>query len=165
MSDFETVFEITKNSNGVFGGTVFDLLIGVAALFGILVYLVRNWRRGIGAKGYIWAGFVLVWSVGWLYFHNFPLVFGDGAKLLNAYRNKQYQVAEGPVQVLHQQPYHGHSEGDRIRVGGQEFVISYFYYTPAYTKTIAHKGALTEGTYARIYYFAGEILRVDVRKP
>ena len=164
MPEFTTVFEITRNSNGVFGGTVFDLLIGVGALLGILAFLVRNWGRGIGAKGYIWAAFVLFWSLGWLYVHNFPLVFGHGARLMNAYRNKQYQVVEGPVHVIRQQPYHGHSEGDVIRVGGQEFVISYFYYTPAYTKTIAHKGALTEGTYARIYYYDGEILRVDVRK-
>jgi hypothetical protein len=164
VPEFTTVFEITRNSNGVFGGTVFDLFIGVGALFGILAFLIRNWKRGIGAKGYIWAAFVLVWSLGWLSFHNFPFVFGHANKLMNAYKNRQYQVVEGPVEVLHQQPYHGHSEGDRIRVRGQEFVISYFYYTPAYTKTIAHGGALTQGTYARIYCYDSEILRVDIRK-
>jgi hypothetical protein len=49
-------------------------------------------------------------------------------------------------------------------VNGKEFVVSYFYATPAYTKTIAHGGVLTQGTYARIYYYDGEILRVDIRR-
>ena len=163
-TDFETVFEITRNSNGIFVDEVFRVLIGVAALFGISAFLARNWRRRIGAKGYIWAAFVLIWSLSWLYLHLVPNVFDHVNTLVNAYQQKQYKIVEGPVQVLHQQPYHGHSEGDRIRVDGQEFVISYFYYTPAYRNTIAHSGALKEGTYARIYYFNGEILRVDIRK-
>jgi hypothetical protein len=165
MSDFETVFEITRNSNGVFGDEVFRVLIGVVALLGSLRLLVRNVRRREGAKDYIWPILVLIWSLGWLYLHLLPNTFGHTNRLLTSYRQKQYQIVEGPVQVIRQQPYHGHSEGDHIRVGGQDFVINYFYYTSAYRKTIAHKGALTAGTYARIYYCCdNEILRVDVRK-
>ena len=164
MPEFVTVFEITRNSNGIFADEVFRLLIGVVALLGSLKLLVRNWRRGERAKDYIWPVFVLIWSLGWLYMHLIPNVFGHTNTLVNAYQQKQYKIVEGQVHVLHQQPYHGHSEGDRIRVDGQEFVISYFYYTSAYRNTIAHKGALKEGTYARIYYYDGEILRVDIRK-
>jgi hypothetical protein len=164
MSDFETVFEITRNSNGVFGDEVFRLLIGVVAFLGSLKLLVRNVRRREGAKDYIWPILVLVWSIGWLSMHLLPNTFGHTNKLVSAYHDKRHEVVEGPVEVLHQQPYHGHSEGDRIRVGGKEFVISYFYYTPAYTKTIAHKGVLNQGTYARLYYYDREILRIDIRK-
>ena len=39
-SDFVTVFEIARGSNGVFAGEVFRLLIGVAALIGGVAALV-----------------------------------------------------------------------------------------------------------------------------
>jgi len=164
MSDFVTVFEITRNSNGVFGDEVFRLLIGVVALVGSLKLLVRNWRRKERAKDYIWPVFVLIWSLGWLYGHLLPNVFGHINKLVSAYHDKRYEIVEGPVEVLHQQPATGHSKGDVIRVSGKEFEVNYFYATPAYHNTIAHKGALNAGTYARIYYYDGEILRVDIRK-
>ena len=164
MSDFVTVFEITRNSNGVFAGAVFRLLIGVVALIGALRVLVRNRRRESSRRDYIGPIFVLVWSLFWIYLHNFPHQFGHINALVNAYREKQCQVVEGEVQVLHQQPATGHSKGDVVEVNGQEFVVDYFYATPAYHNTIAHKGALNTGTYARIYYYSGEILRVDIRK-
>jgi len=164
VSDFTTVFEITRNSNGAFGDEVFRLLIGVVALFGSLGLLVRNWRRRDGAKDYIGPVFVLIWSLIWLYMHLLPKVFGHIKKLVNAYHHKRYEIVEGPVQVLHQQAATGHTKGDVIRVNGKEFEVNYFYATPAYHNTIAHKGALNAGTYARIYYYNGEILRVDIRK-
>ena len=164
MSEFVTVFEITRNSNGVLGDEVFRLLIGVVALLGSLRVLVRNRRREKSRRDYIGPIFVLVWSLIWIYMHLLPNVFGHINRLVNAYHDKQYEIVEGPVEVLHQQPATGHSKGDVIRVNGREFEVNYFYATPAYHNTIAHKGALKEGTYARIYYYDGEILRVDVRK-
>jgi hypothetical protein len=83
---------------------------------------------------------------------------------MSAYRDKRYEVVEGPVQVLHQQPASGHTKGDVIRVNGKEFEVNYFYATPAYHKTIVHNGVLNAGTYARVYYYDGEILRVDIRR-
>ena len=163
-SDFVTVFEITRNSNGVFVGAVFRLLIGVVALIGALRVLVRNRRRESSRRDYIGPIFVLVWSLFWIYLHNFPHMFGHIDRLVNAYQQKQYQIVEGPVQVLHQQAYTGHGKGDVISVNGQQFEVNYFYATPAYNKTIAHKGVLNAGTYARIYYYDGEILRVDIRR-
>src|SRR5947207_15951103 len=162
-SDFIIVFEITRNSNGVFGGAVFRLLIGVVALIGALRVLVRNRRRESSRRDYIGPIFILIWSVWWICLHNFPHVYGHINQLVNAYQQKQYQIVEGPVEVLHQQPATGHSKGDIIRVNGKEFEISYFHYTPAYRNTIAHKGVLNAGTYARIYSCNGEILRVDIR--
>src|SRR5205807_7020511 len=163
-SDFVTVFEITRNSNGVFVGAVFRLLIGLVALIGALRVLVRNRRRESRRRDYIGPIFVLVWSLFWIYLHNFPHMFGHIDRLVNAYQQKQYQIVEGPVQVLHQQPATGHGKGDVISVNGQQFEVNYFYATPAYRDTLAHKGALTAGTYARIYYYNGEILRIDIRR-
>ena len=164
MPDFVTVFEITRNSNGVFSGAVFRLLIGVAALIGALRVLVRNRRRESSRRDYIGPIFVLVWSLFWIYLHNFPHQFGHINRLVNAYQQKEYQIVEGPVQVLHQQAYTGHGKGDVISVNGQQFEVNYFYATPAYRDTLAHKGALTAGTYARIYSYNDEILRIDIRR-
>ena len=164
-SDFVTVFEITRNSNGVFVGAVFRLLIGLVALIGALRVLVRNRRRESRRRDYIGPIFVLVWSLFWIYLHNFPHMFGHIDQLVNAYQQKQYQIVEGPVQVLHQQPKTGHSKGDIVSVNGTQFEVNYFLATPAYCKTLAHGGVLSAGTDARIYYYNGEIVRVDVRKP
>jgi len=91
-------------------------------------------------------------------------VFGHINRLVNAYQQKQYEIVEGPVQVLHQQPKTGHSKGDIVEVNGKQFEVNYFLATPAYHKALAHGGALGVGTYARIYYYDGEILRIDIRK-
>lgn len=164
MSEFVTIFEITRNSNGVFADTIFRLLIGVGALIGALRALVRNRRREKSRRDYIGPIFILVWSLFWIYLHNFPHVFGHIDRLLDAYQQKQYEIVEGPVEVLHQQPKTGHSKGDIIKVNGQQFEVDYFYATPAYHNTIAHKGVLNAEAYVRIYYYDGEILRVDIRK-
>src|SRR2546422_3130946 len=163
-SDFVTVFEITRNSNGVFVGAVFRLLIGVVALIGALRSLVRNRRRESNRRDYIGPIFVLVWSLFWIYLHNFPHVFGHIDRLISAYQQKQYQIVEGPVQILHQQPATGHTKGDIVAVNGEQFEVNYFYATPAYHNTLAHGGVLGSGVYARIYYYNGEILRIDIRK-
>src|SRR5438876_10209145 len=93
-SDFVTVFEITRNSNGVFVGAVFRLLIGVVALIGALRSLVRNRRRERSARDYIGPIFVLVWSLFWLYLHLLPNVFGHINGLLDAYRDKRSELVE-----------------------------------------------------------------------
>ena len=138
-------------------------MIGVVALLGGLRSLIRNWRRG-RAKDWIGPVFLVGSSLLWIYLHNFPHTFGHINRLVNAYQQKQYQIVEGPVQVLHQQPKTGHSKGDIVSVSGTQFEVNYFLATPAYHKTLAHSGALSGGTYARIYYFDGEILRVDLQK-
>ena len=163
MSDFVTVFEIARGSNGVFTGEVFRLLIGIAALIGGVTALIGNWTNG-GVKRWVAPVFVIAWSLLWLYLHNFPYAFGHINSLVGAYRHRQYQVVQGPVQVLHEQPATGHTRGDIITVNGKQFEVNYFYLTPAYRNTLAHGGVLQSGVYARLYYYNGEILRVDIRR-
>jgi hypothetical protein len=163
VSDFVTVFEIARNSNGVFAGEAFRLLVGVAALIGGVAALIRNWTNG-GGKRWLGPIFLTVWAFFWLYLHNFPYAFGHINSLVGAYRHGQYQVVEGPVQVLHEQPATGHTKGDIITVNGKQFEVNYFYLTPAYRNTLAHGGVLNSGVNARLYYYNGEILRVDIRK-
>jgi hypothetical protein len=162
-SNFVPVFEITRGSNGVFAEEVFRLLVGIAALIGGVTALIFKWKNN-GAKRWFGSVFVIAWALLWLYLHNFPHVFGHINSLVRAYRDGQYQVAEGAVQVLHEQPATGHTRGDIITVNGKQFEVNYFYLTPAYRNTLAHGGVLGGGVYARLYYYNGEILRVDIRK-
>jgi hypothetical protein len=139
------------------------LFVGVAALIGGVAALVLKWRNN-GAKSWFGSVFVIAWALLWLYLHNFPHVFGHINSLVGAYRHGQYQVVEGHVQMLHEQPATGHTSGDIITVNGKQFEVNYFYLTPAYRNTLAHGGVLQSGVYARLYYYNGEILRVDIRK-
>ena len=163
-SDFVTVFEIARGSNGVLADEIFRLLVGVGALIGGVTALIVNWRNKRRLTSWIGPVFITSWALFWLYLHSFPFVLGHFNSLVSAYRHGQYQVVEGQVQVLQEQPATGHTKGDIITVNGKQFEVNYFYLTPAYRNTIAHGGVLNSGVYTRIYYHNGEILRVDIRK-
>ena len=163
VSEFVTVFEIARSSNGVFADACFRLLIGIVALIGGVTALLVKWKN-IELKSWIAPVFAIGWSLLWLYLHNFPHIFGHINGLVTAYRERQYQVGEGQVQVLHEQPATGHTKEDIISVNGKRFEVNYFYATPAYRNTLAHGGVLGSGVDARLYYHNGEILRVDIRK-
>jgi len=75
--------------------------------------------------------------------------------------NRTVSDRRGPVEVLTTAEDRSH-KGDVNPRKRKELEVNYFYATPAST-TIAHKSALNAGTYARIYYYEGEILRVDIR--
>ena len=92
------------------------------------------------------------------------------AELSNAYNNREYMMAEGVVDVLHLEPEGGHDAGDIIQINGVEFEFSCFHDTLGYNKTIVFGGVLTEGTFARVFYYQTEdpssrgklILQIDL---
>jgi hypothetical protein len=75
---------------------------------------------------------------------------------------KEYQVVEGLVKVLHVFPPQGHDQGDIIVIGGVEFEITP-HHKYHYNKPIVNGGILTEGMYARVYYYEGKILAIDLK--
>jgi hypothetical protein len=166
MTDFVTVFEINRWSNGLLAETLLRLLVGVVALIGGVTGLLPIWRKPGASRrrDVIGSLFITAWAVFWLTLHDFPRMFRHIGNLTEAYEMGRYEVSEGIVTVLHEQPAHGHSSGDRIVVDGKSFAVDYFYATPAYRQTIAHGGALRAGTYARLGSVDGEIVRVEVRK-
>jgi hypothetical protein len=85
-------------------------------------------------------------------------------ELLSAFQQKRYDIIEGKVAVLHEQPETGHDKGDIVKVGNIKFTINYFTPTNAYKQTIAHGGVLKDGVYARVYYYEGKILRIDIKE-
>ena len=166
MTDFVTVFEINRWSNGLLADALFRLFVGVAALIGGLTGVVYVWRKPeVRPRRYLIPGlFLTAWAIFWLVMHDFPHMFRRIDHLTEAYEKGRYEVSEGIVAVLREQPAHGHSSGDRITVDGKPFEVNYFYATPAYRQTIAHGGALRPGIYARLSHVDGQIVRVDIRK-
>lgn len=98
--------------------------------------------------------------------------YDEYSKLVTRYDAEEYQIAEGVVHVLHIQKPLGHDQGDIVKIDDIEFEVNVNAGGWNYDKTISNGGALTEGTYARIYYVDNPIgnalkyliLRIDVRE-
>jgi hypothetical protein len=86
------------------------------------------------------------------------------------YQNREYKIVEGIVSVLHMEPEGGHDSGDIIKINDVEFEFRCASDTFGYNKTIVYGGVLTEGTFARVFYYQEEdqssrgriILRIDL---
>lgn len=165
-SDFVTVFEINRWSNGLLADELFRLAIGVVALLGGLGGLLNIWRKrnGFALGNLMWSLLIIGWAVLWLVMHDFPAMFQRIDHLVATYEAGRCEPSEGIVKVLREQPAHGHSSGDRVLVGGREFEVNYFYATPAYRNTIAHGGVLRAGSYVRLCHVDGDIVRVELRR-
>jgi hypothetical protein len=167
MNELTTVFEITSGSNGVRADTLFRLGIGIVALStGVFGIFRARQSEERSLKKLIGPAFMIAWSVLWLILH-IPLWrigVTQTNRLLDIYHSGKSQVVEGTVHVSHQQPAHGHSSGDKITVGDQTFEVDYFLATPGYKQTISHGGVLGEGVFARLHYYDGIILKVEIRK-
>ncbi|HUW57389.1 MAG TPA: hypothetical protein VMZ92_12200 [Planctomycetota bacterium] len=95
----------------------------------------------------------------------FWLRMRDACHLVSVYTSGGAKTVEGTVHVLREQPEGGHKPGDLVEIGGVQFVVNRFrQVTAAYTETIAWGGVLTEGRHVRVWYWEGQILRVDVRQ-
>ncbi|CAG0973664.1 hypothetical protein ANAEL_01321 [Anaerolineales bacterium] len=91
-------------------------------------------------------------------------------ELKTIYDNRQYEIVEGVVHVIHLEPEGGHDSGDIIEINKVEFELSCYHDTLGYNKTIVYGGVLTEGTFARVFYYQSAdpsargriILRIDL---
>ncbi|HXO93421.1 MAG TPA: hypothetical protein VN825_04765, partial [Candidatus Acidoferrum sp.] len=98
VSDFVTVFEIARGSNGIFADGCLRMFIGLVALVGGVTALILKCRNN-RSNHWLAPVFAIAWALYWLYLHNFPQLFGHINGLVRAYRTGQYQVVEGQVQV------------------------------------------------------------------
>jgi len=158
MNEFTTIFEVTALS--LRADALLHFSIGGALIIGGIVGLIfhRRMFEEVPVLTKVGVSLIMVMlGLAWLAVHVnlFSLATSD--------INGQSRTVEGVVRVSSQQPFGGHTAGDKITVGGQKFVVDYFYETPGYNRTIAHGGALCNGVYARIRHYYGMILKVEVR--
>jgi len=149
MNELHTVFDITVGSNDISGDVLFRAAIGVGVAIAGMFWLVRVWRAQARWRKMLNALSLAAFGAIWL------------VVTLPVWRKSE--VTEGTVHVTHMQPLHGHASGDKIIVGDRQFEIDDFLVTPGYRQTIAHGGALREGVYARLHYYDGVIIKVEVR--
>lgn len=77
------------------------------------------------------------------------------------YENKNYQVIEGIVEVLYEQPASGHAPGDKIKINDEIFEFSYFIANALYYhNTIAHNGVLIHGRNVRLHHIDNKIIEI-----
>ena len=160
MNEFTTVFEGT--AGGLRADAIGHIALALMLLAGGIFGLIRAKRIFEEVPASTKRGFSLILVAAglmWLLVHMnlFAIAFSD--------IDGRCQTVEGPVGVTGMQPFHGHTSGDRIAIGGQKFEVNYFLVTVGYKETIAHGGVLHGGTYARVRHCDGVILKVEIRKP
>jgi len=143
--------------------TNFDDAVSSLALFGVigLVIFFVAWKF----KKLKHRIFLLLWGVcagiGGFLLVSFKVV--EHLHTYMQYSNGNYETFEGTVLVLRQQPQHGHAPGDLIEIDGHKFELDYFTSFPGYHVSIANKGVLREGVYARVLVHDRLLLKVEYR--
>jgi len=150
---------------------------GLASVFCIAIFLflfiTTVHKKSHPNRRYVYIPLVLILFFGNQYMSahkDYDYLGTQYAELSNAYNNREYMMAEGVVDVLHLEPEGGHDAGDIIQINGVEFEFSCFHDTLGYNKTIVFGGVLTEGTFARVFYYQTEdpssrgklILQIDL---
>ncbi len=167
MNDFTTVFVIPKEFD------VSPIVLSIASLVLITICVADIILRKKGRKGLIpWPTWTLPPTFGIVVGSILLMVYScvlvasalQTNRLLSAYNQGKYKIAEGIVDVSHMQRHGGGGRGDIVRIGSEEFEIDYTSPTPGYTLTISHGGVLKDGVYARVYHHQGIIMRIDIRK-
>ena len=156
---YTTVFRVSYLSNG----ELLESFVFLAAVLSVLIIGIRKLRilreAGVGPMS-----FWFIWCLGWVPMSLWMVTstLQEGFRYTGALRQGRCAVVEGTVHVLFKQSATGHTAGDRILVLNQQFDVNYFVSTLAYSRTIEHGGALTEGRRVRLHYLGGAILKVEV---
>jgi hypothetical protein len=174
MNNFTTVFIFNKNNPLV--PELYVYLIATILLIGVGIWMIfifisakkkktetindRTYEYLVG--GIFLTGIGLIWSLVNLY--SCVYYTQRQIRLTRIYESKQYQIAEGTVHVISIEPKEEHAPGDKIQVDGVEFEIVNNLLDFGYNTSITHGGVLTEGVFAKIFYYDGTILRIDLRQ-
>ena len=160
--DYESIYEVSLIGNPDVYWSLTFLAVGVGAAWTFF----KQWRprdlRGCRSVllGFMWASIWLTFSTFWVVgviLHSLE----DQRRL----RDGHCQVAEGVVSVLHIGARGGKDGGDRIAIGGVEFQYSYYDASkPGYRRIIRKGGRLTQGTKARVHYYDGALLKVEIAR-
>ena len=164
--EFNTVFEIAEGLAPFrYEPRVYVFLVATVGMFGVLSLVWGLRKRGLLKICALWIAITsLAWAALWTAFILKGVRPHREARfaLLQRYQEGRYETVEGKVEVLRTQPVEGHSPAELVRVGSQVFKINYYAMTPAYRLTIAHGGALRDGTVVRVSHIEGKIVRIDL---
>ncbi len=171
LDGFKTVFIFTRYAQNTVQNLGNWALVGPILLAGGILWLLFSlfivWKTKRRVFLILAAGSILFFCIGLPFTMTLTGAQQNENKeyvrLKQVYDREQYQIAEGVVHVLHEQPRMGHAAGDLVTIAGKQFTVDYYVQGLGYDQTIAWGGALKEGTYARVFYDRDTILRVDIR--
>ncbi len=173
-----TVFIFADKAQKLLGegkGNLYFAVFLILASIGYLSYAIyiktHDKKRSIAL--FVITGLLfLISSVSWFNIENkhYRYLSNQYSELTSIYKNREYKIVEGYVEVLHKEPNGGHDTGDVIRINEVEFELSCFHNTFGYNRTIVFGGVLTEGAFAKVYYYQPEglssrdivIMRIDM---
>ncbi len=176
MDEFNTVFVFTEKANLIWQGseeTAFGIISFIAssiwALYTLYTICFRKNLRRI--THLILAVILMIFVPGWISqgYEEMQWSRNEYSHLQKLYDSQGYSVAEGIVHVVKVGNSWGHDAGDIIHIGDVEFAISCWDVQFTYPQAIHCGGALTEGVFARVYYYVDgynnlQIMRVDIKK-
>ena len=147
----ETVFQFSLGLIGEFGGFIL-IMIGLIAII-LLGYYENGIKNLFTLSGGLF--FILISMALVRYIVEYKS-FNDAVKGGNA------QTVCGKVEVLKREPEHGRPPGDKIRIKDKQFEIQGVFGSSAYDKTIRNGGVLDDGKKAKLTYFKGHILKIEL---
>ena len=169
----DKALKLIANSRGnIYSYTLAFILCSVLVIF-IVTQLSRKENQLNRKYIYVALVFLALFGSHFLKGYQSNDYIKEYTKLTNIYDNQEYKIVEGIVHVLHLEPEGGHDIGDIIQINKVEFEFSCYHNTLGYNKTVVFGGVLTEGTFARVYYYQTEgqssrdtiILRIDLLEP
>jgi hypothetical protein len=156
MTNYHTVFEISRTGGGMLGFVLFPLLF----LF-VGVGLVRGWiqfqtKRPSKIIGYFFIFFSLFMEISVIW--NAVRVYGQ---LESALRNGQFHVVEGPVENF-ERMNDWVKKRERFTVGGVRFTYSDDIVDQCFNHSSTHGGPIRAGLFVRVSYLDSCILKLEV---
>lgn len=106
----------------------------------------------------LFVGFAIVWTL-----VSFIVTFVEYHTSVNALKENEAQVVEGPVMNFHPMPFSGHANESFV-VNGVKFEYSDYGVTAGFNNSASHGGPIREGLVVRIWHFRGRILRLDIKE-
>ncbi|MFT5111723.1 MAG: hypothetical protein ACI8P9_001043 [Parasphingorhabdus sp.] len=166
MEELQLAWHIAKDGNEFGLGLIFRIAIGAVVLALGLAGLIRKIQgKSLPKQLRFGTWFCLAFGAIWLYFHWTLMSAEIEETALHAAKleSQDFEVVEGVVKVLHEQPATGHAKGDVIEIAGKQFEINYFVMAPGYKNTLSNGGVLQDGVYAKLKFSGNTILSVEIK--
>ncbi len=167
MPEFQPAWDVVSASRWIGYEPALRLAAGgVMVLLAVVGIAFRDRLTGKLAEASKSTYLLLFIGLVWSGFHSYFIVESRAERngLVSAYLDRDHEVVEGTVQVLHQQPRSGHDRGDTVKIDDRQFEINYYRKTAAYHTTLAHGGLLQDGVLARVSHIDGQIVAIEIAR-
>lgn len=153
---YVTVFDISKQPFEWWWPAIGILIFALGI---VLIKLAPRWPNLKNAKVVGWVMLVVGPIFTIVVYNSVNSMWADWR---SAYERGSYFTVEGVVEDFKPMPYEGHQE-ECFRVKNQQFCYSDYIVQPGFRQSASHGGPIREGLPVRIYYYEGQILRLDIR--